>query len=332
MQKVLLVLLGLACAGHARRVQSNTDDAREWELENIARHQAGEMNLAELGMANLAQALRDPEMLAEMRQMLHNPENAAQLKRMVADPFFQEQVQQIASPENLAHLNQIMADQIIADQQQETPPEAWGWTVFHNLVNQVKSLLSPSYEYAKVETDIFGSADQQSGWSPGDETWRTARKKINNIELPANARSRVLRDLRRLKLDGQDLGVEVEDCEVLTDWVVKMVGAPNTVYEGEIYRLRFRFHPDYPVRPPEVVFMRPAPVHEHIYSDGKICLSVLYSGWRPEMDVKSTCLSILSMLSSAKAKKRPPDNNSSVAMSQGQNSRQMTWEFHDDDC
>ena len=32
--------------------------------------------------------------------------------------------------------------------------------------------------------------------------------------------------------------------------------------------------------------MRPAPVHEHIYSDGKICLNILYSDWESKMDVR----------------------------------------------
>ena len=50
------------------------------------------------------------------------------------------------------------------------------------------------------------------------------------------------------------------------------------------------------------------------------------------MDVKSVCLSLLSMLSSAKKKKRPPDNDSTVVMSQGQKTRSMQWEFHDDKC
>ena len=78
--------------------------------------------------------------------------------------------------------------------------------------------------------------------------------------------------------------------------------------------------------------MRPAPVHEHIYSDGKICLNILYNDWNPKLDVKSVCLSLLSMLSSAKSKKRPPDNDSTVVMSQGQKTRNMQWEFHDDKC
>ena len=206
------------------------------------------------------------------------------------------------------------------------------WAAFKKLLGKIMGLLTPSYEYSKASTDILGDVNRQCGYEPDDESWRTARKKIHECELLPAARKRVLRDLRTMRKDGPEVGLEVEDCEVLTDWVIKVVGAPKTVYEGEIYRLRVRFHPDYPGQPPEVVFMRPAPVHEHIYSDGKICLNILYNDWEPTMDVKSLCLSLLSMLSSAKKKKRPPDNDSTVVMSQGQKTRNMQWEFHDDKC
>ena len=90
--------------------------------------------------------------------------------------------------------------------------------------------------------------------------------------------------------------------------------------------------PEYPLRPPEVRFLRPAPVHEHIYSDGKICLNILYGDWTPEMDVQSMCLSLVSMLSSATKKSRPPDNNQTVVLTQGQQAGSMQWDFHDDNC
>jgi len=206
------------------------------------------------------------------------------------------------------------------------------WSGLQKLWQMLVSLLSPSYSYAKVGTDILGDSSQMSGFDPDDESWRTQRKKLNEEELQAGSRKRVLKDLRIMKRDGAEIGIEVEDCECLTDWVVKVVGAAGTVYEGEIYRLRVRFHADYPSQPPTVTFMRPAPVHEHIYSDGKICLNILYNDWNPKMDVKSLCLSLLSMLSSAKKKSRPPDNDSTVVMSQGQKTRNMQWEFHDDHC
>merc|ERR1719298_309606 len=38
--------------------------AREWEAENIARHRSGELNDAELGMANLKKAMGDPGLMS----------------------------------------------------------------------------------------------------------------------------------------------------------------------------------------------------------------------------------------------------------------------------
>ena len=206
------------------------------------------------------------------------------------------------------------------------------WAMLRGAWRALLDLLSPKHDYAMAQPDLLGDPTRQAGFAEEDESWRTQRKKLSVVELGPAAKKRVLRDLRRLKSDDGALGLWVDDCECLTDWVVKLVGAAGTVYEGEIYRLRVRFGADYPARPPEIRFMRPAPVHEHIYSDGKICLNILYSDWDPKMDVRSTCLSLLSMLSSAKKKSRPPDNNATVVMTQGQSTGSMQWEFHDDHC
>eukprot|EP00966_Prymnesium_polylepis_P149538 3454773-Prymnesium_polylepis.1 len=59
----------------------------------MARHKAGELNTAELGLANMQQAMRDPSVMAEVAQMMKDPSNQKALKQMMADPAFKAQAQ-----------------------------------------------------------------------------------------------------------------------------------------------------------------------------------------------------------------------------------------------
>lgn len=74
--------------------ETQTGSAREWELENAARHKTGELNSAELGMANMQQAMKDPSVMAETMKMMQDPEAQRKIKEMMADPTFQAQAQQ----------------------------------------------------------------------------------------------------------------------------------------------------------------------------------------------------------------------------------------------
>ena len=44
------------------------------------------------------------------------------------------------------------------------------------------------------------------------------------------------------------------------------------------------------------MFVGTAPIHTHVYSNGHICLDVLYDKWTPALGVGSLCLSVHSML------------------------------------
>ncbi|CAN0399173.1 unnamed protein product [Discosporangium mesarthrocarpum] len=76
--------------------------------------------------------------------------------------------------------------------------------------------------------------------------------------------------------------------------------------------------------------IQPSPRHPHIYSNGHICLSILYDEWSPALTIQSVCLSILSMLSSCAGKELPPDNDVYVRRIGHRSPKQTTWAFHDD--
>ena len=66
-------------------------------------------------------------------------------------------------------------------------------------------------------------------------------------------------------------------------WHVTFTMMPGTVYDGETYTLQFKFVGNYPFESPEVIFVGTPPQHEHVYSNGYICLSTLSKDWTPAL-------------------------------------------------
>jgi ubiquitin-conjugating enzyme E2 W len=112
-------------------------------------------------------------------------------------------------------------------------------------------------------------------------------------------------------------------------WIVTVEGIG--IYEGETFRLRIQFPANYPTVPPSVYFLPPnIPLHEHVYTNGDICLSLLGKDWRPTMTAQSVAYSILSILASATSKSLPMDNARHAQNQPGQ--YQADWVYHDDNC
>eukprot|EP01027_Heterolobosea_sp_BB2_P008507 GEZU01012618.1.p1 GENE.GEZU01012618.1~~GEZU01012618.1.p1 ORF type:complete len:152 (-),score=17.20 GEZU01012618.1:112-567(-) len=146
---------------------------------------------------------------------------------------------------------------------------------------------------------------------------------------------RLLKELKQFK-ENPTPNIFIEDTDDLRLWRVNLIGTENSLYAGEKFMLQFVFPNDYPMEAPEVIFVQnPAkniiiPKHPHIYSNGHICLDVLYSGWSPVLTASSLAISILSMLSSATEKVPPKDNDMYVANCHGRSPKSTRWWFHDD--
>lgn len=153
-----------------------------------------------------------------------------------------------------------------------------------------------------------------------------------DVDLSSPWARTLLKQLSQLRGKDRDPLIRVQPPSNLAEWIVEITGAPGSIYDGEKYKLQFNFDKTYPKTPPRVRFLRPPPKHEHIYSDGKICLNILYSDWKEEMTVLGVSQSLISMMASATEKKRPPDNAATIMSSIHQDPTKMQWLFHDDHC
>ncbi|ODV83850.1 hypothetical protein CANARDRAFT_9140 [[Candida] arabinofermentans NRRL YB-2248] len=119
---------------------------------------------------------------------------------------------------------------------------------------------------------------------------------------------------------------------------LKVEGNEAVYPPDDIYRLRFIIHPEYPFKPPQVQFIttdqhttKPykIPMHPHIYSNGHICLNILYDGWTPANTLHTVALSVQSMLSGNSVNARP-EGDKSYCSSAPLNPLHSKWVFDDD--
>lgn len=151
--------------------------------------------------------------------------------------------------------------------------------------------------------------------------------------MESRATRRLQKEMEDLTRNYSDsLQAELEDDSNWRVWLVSFTGAPGTVFAGERFTLEFRFSDNYPIEAPDVIFKGAYPHHEHVYSNGYICLSILYDDWTPSLRVSSVALSVLSMLSSATHKTRPPNDASFVQYANGRSPKSFNWVFEDSTC
>lgn len=90
-------------------------------------------------------------------------------------------------------------------------------------------------------------------------------------------------------------------------WDILLFGPNDTIFEGGTFKCILEFPRDYPNRPPLFKFTDNL-FHPNIYSDGRVCMSILHEGvdeygyehiserWNPSHSVNSILMSLLSIL------------------------------------
>lgn len=184
-------------------------------------------------------------------------------------------------------------------------------------------------EEGSSETEAPQSKETQSSTKIKKPS-TTTKKHLATAIKSNNPNYRIQRELKEF-IQSPPPNLSVQVGSNIRVWIITMVGAQNTIYEGEVFKLRVSFPPQYPTVPPSVYFLQGyIPIHEHVYTNGDICLSLLGKDWRPTMTAQSIAVSILSILSSAQSKSLPMDNARHATNKPGE--YQKDWVYHDDNC
>ncbi|KAK2592423.1 hypothetical protein QQS21_009875 [Conoideocrella luteorostrata] len=97
----------------------------------------------------------------------------------------------------------------------------------------------------------------------------------------ASLLGRQFKEIRTNKdLPGVSCGL-VHDKNIFEWEVMLMINDDCKYYGGGNFRAVLTFPPTYPHMPPSLTFQAPIPFHPNIYSDGKLCISILHP---PEED------------------------------------------------
>jgi len=144
---------------------------------------------------------------------------------------------------------------------------------------------------------------------------------------------RLAKELREIQAEGCPVGITLVEGSDFVKWLFTIEVMGDSVYQGEVYTLQFRFDSSYPISSPAVQFVvtdgKEAPMHPHVYSNGHICASILGNEWSPVLSVIAVCVTLQSMLASCKKKERPADNDRYVRNAP-ENPKKTVFHYDDD--
>ncbi|KIJ60106.1 hypothetical protein HYDPIDRAFT_161350 [Hydnomerulius pinastri MD-312] len=144
---------------------------------------------------------------------------------------------------------------------------------------------------------------------------------------------RLHKELSEIRTEGCPCGITLLNADNYETWFFSIEVLGESLYQGEVFKLMFRFDASYPISSPAVQFVvdqnSQAPVHPHVYSNGHICASILGTEWSPVLSVSAVCVTLQSMLASCKVKERPVDNDRYVRTAPD-NPKKTRFQYDDD--
>ena len=78
-------------------------------------------------------------------------------------------------------------------------------------------------------------------------------------------------------------------------WIGTISGSKGTPYDNLSFKLLIEFPYNYPYQPPTIRFTTPC-FHPNVDEQGNICLDILKDKWSPVMNIRTTLISIQSLL------------------------------------
>ncbi|XP_036197153.1 ubiquitin-conjugating enzyme E2 G1 isoform X1 [Myotis myotis] len=130
-------------------------------------------------------------------------------------------------------------------------------------------------------------------------------KKQNLLHF-TNEKSKDGEELNKNPVEGFSAGL-IDDND-LYRWEVLIIGPPDTLYEGGVFKAHLTFPKDYPLRPPKMKFITEI-WHPNVDKNGDVCISILHEPgedkygyekpeerWLPIHTVETIMISVISML------------------------------------
>lgn len=123
-----------------------------------------------------------------------------------------------------------------------------------------------------------------------------------------NTVNRIIKDIREVKNDDSLAGIGIfyeHDLENFMNAHAMIIGPSDTPYEDGMFFFHFLFPDDYPFSPPKVKFLSKSNknrvrINPNLYTDGKVCLSVLntWDGepWSACQTIRSVLLTLVTVL------------------------------------